>query len=98
MFLICDKNDLIQDMASEKANLSRGYGFEDYKLYEVKGMAGAAIGDTFKDGILIKNDQLRYEIAEKAETERKIHAKARAVAIAECIKDGDLPPDFKDTK
>lgn len=37
-------------------------------------------------------------VIEKAEIEGKIHAKARAIAIAELIKDGDLPPDFKDTQ
>lgn len=34
---------------------------------------------------------------EKAENEKKIAAKTRAIAISECIKDGDLPPDFKDS-
>lgn len=33
----------------------------------------------------------------KAENERKITAKARAIAIAECIKDGDLPPDYTES-
>lgn len=35
-------------------------------------------------------------ITEKAENERKIAAKTRALAVAECIKYGDLPPDFED--
>ena len=33
----------------------------------------------------------------KAQNERKIAAKARAIAIAECIKDGDLPPDYQES-
>ena len=33
-------------------------------------------------------------VTEKAENDRKIAAKSRALAIAECIKDGDLPPDY----
>lgn len=37
-------------------------------------------------------------VIEKAENERKIHAKARAISIAELIKDGELPVDFKDTQ
>lgn len=37
------------------------------------------------------------EIIEKAQAERKIAAKTRAIAIAELITDGDLPTDFKDT-
>ena len=37
-------------------------------------------------------------VIEKAENEKKIASKTRAIAITECIKDGDLPPDFKDTQ
>ena len=37
-------------------------------------------------------------VIDKAETERKIRSKTRAIVIAELIKDGDLPPDFKDTQ
>jgi len=36
-------------------------------------------------------------VSEKTETERKIAAKTRAIAIAELIKAGELPPDFKDS-
>ncbi len=36
-------------------------------------------------------------VIEKAENEGKIAAKTRAIAIAKCIEDGELPPDFRDS-
>lgn len=97
MFLICDQNDVVQDVASEKANLSRGYGFPDYKLYENVEVGNAFVGDTYKDGVLTPDANRVLLQAEKQTQERKIAAKARAVAIAECIKDGDLPPDYTES-
>jgi len=35
-------------------------------------------------------------VIEKAENEKKITAKSRAIAIAKCIEDGELPQDFED--
>lgn len=96
MFVICDRNDVVQDIATEEENLSRGKLFSDYKLYENVTETDMIIGDDFKDGVLIKNDQLRHETFEKAETERKIASKTRAISIAELIKAGELPADFED--
>ena len=97
MFLICDQNDIVQDVASEVANLSRGYGFPDYKPYGNVTVGPVFVGDTYKDGVLTPDPNRVQLQAEKQTQERKIAAKARAIAIAECIKDGDLPPDYTES-
>ena len=97
MFVICDQNDIVQDVATEENNLSRGYDFPDHKKYE--DLAGDfRVGDTFKDGVLTENQEERDKAVLLQQNELKIAAKTRTIAIAECIKDGDLPPDFKDTQ
>lgn len=96
MFVICDENDIVRDIATEENNLSRGYDFPAHKKYE--GLAGDfRVGDTFKDGVLTVNQEERDKAIVLQQNEQKIAAKTRAIAIAECIKDGELPPDFKDS-
>lgn len=97
MFVICDENDVVQDIATEKANLSRGYSYPGYKIYPNIGNTDIRIGDTYKDGVLTKNQQERDKSNLRQQNEQKIAAKARAIAIAECIKDGDLPPDYTES-
>jgi hypothetical protein len=94
LFVICDQNDIVQDVATEKANLSRGYTFPDYRLYETIQGCDIRIGDTFKDGILTANQQLRDQAQQAAVNEAKIQRQVRAKAIAELKASGDLPGDF----
>jgi len=94
MFVICDKNGVVQDIASEKANLSRGYTFPDPKFWaDVQG--DARIGDTIENGVLIKNQQVRDEMFEQQQVERLIFQKTRQIAIDALVLEGKLPGDFK---
>jgi hypothetical protein len=59
MFVICDSNNVVQDIASERANLSRGYGFPKYKLWAfVDHNLDIRIGDTF-DGSTVTPGRAR---------------------------------------
>ena len=91
MFFIIDKNDVIQDIASERANLSRGYGFEDHKIFVTENMLGAGIGDTYKDGLfLIDIDRKAAEEVTRTQ-EALINDEIRAIAIAKLKSEGKLP-------
>ena len=95
MFLICDQNDIVQDIATEKANLSRGFGFEKYKLYENVDFKNAFVGDHYIDGVIIPNGPKQQERELRLQQESMISAKAREIAIIELKKEGKLPPDFE---
>lgn len=94
MFAICDQNDVVQDIASEQANLSRGYSFPGYKLYPDVDIADIQIGDTFKDGVLTKNQAVRDEAIQHFQNEKKVSDRMRANTIAELITEGKLPADY----
>jgi len=94
MFVICDGVDVVQDIATEKANLSRGYNYPGYKLYEDVAVQDMLIGDTFKDGVLTKNQTLRQGQILRQEQEGKIGKMQRKLAIKQLKVDGELPSDF----
>ena len=59
MWIICDENDVIQDISSNEANLSRGYDFPNYKKYEIDSSLNPKVQDTY-DGIdLTQNAEVR---------------------------------------
>ena len=96
MFLITDENDVIQDIASEKVNLSRGYKFANFKVHEnINLAAGATVGDSYKDGLFFIdiNRQAAEQLA--AERESLINEKTREVAISLLKQEGKLPPAFE---
>lgn len=96
MYLICDENDVIQDLATRKENLSRGFRFANYKLYEDVDFGGSLIvvGDTYRDGKLIVNNEIRQQEAEKATNRGKINDEIRRFAIEALKQRGELPPDY----
>lgn len=92
MWIICDANHTVQDRASVKANLSRGYGYIGYKEYEVPKGTDVRVGDTYKDGVLTKNAKRRAEV----ELEGILHA-----IVSESIrvdKANELGVDFASIK
>jgi hypothetical protein len=49
MFVITDSFDVVQDMATEEANLSRGCNYVGYKLYKnVRLLGNVQVGDKMK--------------------------------------------------
>ena len=95
MFIVCDQNNIVQDIASEQVNLARGYTFPGHKLHAGIKDQDIRIGDTFKDGVLTKNQMLRQENIDRAANEQKIADKIRKKAISELIGNGDLPAGYK---
>ena len=95
MFIICDQNNVVQDIATEEANLSRGYGFTGYKLWTDAKAQDIQIGDTYKAGVLTENQQRRQEQLERQQNESKIRKKIRAIAITELKAAGELPVDYE---
>lgn len=93
MHIIVDSNNVIQDISTEKANLSRGYGYPGYKLYEIEN-CDVIVGDFFADGKVVKNEQIRAEIEQVRQNESKIENKQRQIAIAALKAEGQLPPDY----
>ena len=47
MWIICDENGRVQDIASSEANLSRGYDFPNYVKYDVANSIDVKIGDNY---------------------------------------------------
>ena len=95
MFVICDQIDRVQDIATEKANLSRGYNYPGYKLWPDAKAGDIQIGDTFKDGVFTKNQAKRNERLQHQQNEQKVQDKIRAMAIGQLIKEGALPAEYK---
>ena len=94
MFVICDKNNIVQDIATEMANLSRGYDFDGYKLCDIE-IDDIRIGDSYINGIHTKNIQIRTDVLARQINEMKITNKIRAIAINALKNAGDLPADFE---
>lgn len=59
MFIIVDANNIVQDIATEKANLSRGYNYPGYKLYENVTVGDIQVGDTFDGKAVTANSPER---------------------------------------
>jgi len=57
MYIIIDKDNTIQDIATRKQNLSRGYQFDDYTLHELSNTTTAHIGDQYIDDRVIPNKE-----------------------------------------
>jgi hypothetical protein len=55
MFVITDSDNIVQDIASEIANLSRGYSFPGYRIYHVRDAAGLSIELPLAEGIELSN-------------------------------------------
>ena len=95
MNIICDKNNIIQDISTEIANLSRGYTFADYKFYQDLEIEDMRIGDTFDGANHIKNNQIRIDEQTEQANEQKIQDKIRADAVNALIAAGQLPAEYK---
>lgn len=96
MFFICDKNDVIQDIATKRENLARGYDFEDHKVFNTPDMHHATIGDKYKEGLfMIDVDRLAaYQL--RADQENMIVKKEKNLAITALKAEGKLPPDYEE--
>ena len=73
MWIICDKDDVIQDISTEEANLSRGYAFDGHKKHKIEDVLDVAIRDRYDGEKLIENEVVRAERKEEAETRVKIN-------------------------
>jgi len=62
--VICNVNDEVVDIASEKENLSRGYAFPGFKEYHDLPDMEIAIGDTF-DGVTVTPNRKARDRARK---------------------------------
>ena len=58
MWIICDRDDVVQDRASKEGALSRGYNYNGYQVYELPNQ-DIRVGDTYKDGAHTKNTKHR---------------------------------------
>ena len=96
--IITDQNDVIVDMATEKENLSRGYTFPGYIDYLDVEADDLQLGDSYADGIHIKNPEIRAAQKLAAEIEAKISAQIRKTAINTLKAGGELPADFESVK
>ncbi len=94
LFIITDTNGKIQDIATRKENLARGYAFPNNKILELS-ESDIRIGDTYKDGHLTRNNENRLKIAQLQSNEAKITDKIRADAVTALKATGDLPADFE---
>lgn len=94
MFIICDSNNVVQDIATEKANLSRGYGRPDYKLYKNIKIGDIRIGDTFDGLIMTPNLAMRIAESQQQQTQVLINQKTRELSIAALKAEGKLPADY----
>jgi hypothetical protein len=96
MFIICDSSNVVQDIASDKANLSRGLSSADYKLYENVKISDVRIGDTFDGIVLTPNQTERTKRQQRQQYEQLIIVKNRELAIAALKAEGKLPADYVD--
>jgi hypothetical protein len=71
MFIITDAFDVVQDLATEKANLSRGYNYPGYKLYENVELGDIRPGDTF-DGVKVTHNNAAREEARRRALKRHL--------------------------
>ncbi len=96
MFIICDQDDLIVDIATRQENLSRGYTHPGYKLHVIAVGIDARIGDTYKNETLTENQAERDKVKTRAEQEKKISDQIRSAAVDVLKAAGQLPADFED--
>jgi hypothetical protein len=96
MFVICDSNGVVQDIASEQANLSRGLTFDNYVLYSNVTISDIRIGDTFDGTTLTPNATTRAANATQITQEGIIQQHIRQLGIAAAIADSSLPTEFID--
>lgn len=83
LYIICDADDVIQDMASPQSNLARGLPYlqQGGHLYEdIDSSIGAWIGDHF-DGITLTPDSPLRAIAEAEVQENTRLAKVMAALV-----------------
>lgn len=91
MFIIVDNSGTIQDIASERANLSRGKTFRRYKEFETS--EPVRIGDRFRNGKAIRQpESVNYEELIAVEIEDM----NRKTAISRLKNKGRIPPTFRD--
>ena len=96
MFVICDPDNVVQDIASEQANLSLGLSIENHILYSNVTVSGIRIGDTFDGTTLTPNQIKRAGVSAALGAESIIQHKIRHLAIAAAIADQELPEGFID--
>lgn len=84
--IICDKDDVVVDIASRRENLSRGYTFPGYKEYLDLELSDVDIGDTYKDGVVTKNVKARKEQRIRALQHQIVNLEARReIALDMCF-------------
>lgn len=94
MFVIIDENDVVQDIASEQENLSRGYNVPGKITVLEIDSVDVRIGDFYRGGKLIINEQLRQQQAEKAANRQKVDIEIRRFAIEALKQKGEIPPEY----
>lgn len=95
MFIICDSNNVVQDIASEQPNLSRGYTFSGYKLFGNVDVGDIRIGDNYDGKSLTPNQVVRAAEMQKQQNELLINQKTRELAVIALQAEGKLPGDYK---
>jgi len=75
--VICDRNDVVVDIASEKENLSRGYQCPGYKEYLDLPDMDINIGDTFDGETVTPNLKVRDALRKRALQEQIIDVSLR---------------------
>lgn len=94
MFVICDDKNVIQDIATEKNNLSRGYEYPGFKLYENVNIGNGMVGDTYVDGQLYIDIDILNDRQIQQERRLMIDDEIRRIAIDKLKSEGKLPPDY----
>jgi len=72
MWIICDKNNVVQDISTEEANLSRGYAYIGHKKYEIDDSLDVVIQDKYSEKGLVKNKIERDKKLKESERRTKI--------------------------
>ena len=97
MYIITDKKNIIQDAATRRENLSRGYGFDGYVMHEIADMEAFQIGDLYEGRKIISCPE-NHIVNTIDDEEAKIQAEIRAIAIERLKSKGELKSDFIDKK
>lgn len=98
LHVITDSAGVVVDIASEHANLSRGYtfpGFKEYTDLDPALFGGLQIGDSFNGVTVTVNAAARQARLDAAANEAKVQARMRALAIADLKSKSEIPADYQ---
>jgi len=107
MWIICDATNVVQDISSIEANLSRGYKFLNYNKHEISlrdwHKIKITIGDVFDGKNVIKNNDLiashKLKALERSIIEASIRAdKAQALGFTDLKIEYDTEKTLLETK